>query len=192
MWRHEAPQIERPDQGQRQRQARRCVADLPVHLLRRHVEPAVLERQPVRSIDPPLLASLLANDATLARRLAFDGEALKRWAPRLRDASGAVVGREVLSGGTAQPGELRILCVVPYPLALRLDRLLADELRLSRSRIQALAGSGTLMAFPAASRILRRPVRDGMTVLIRLPIPDAEAMVDAAAGADACPIRGQA
>jgi hypothetical protein len=145
----------------------------------------ILERQHVRSIDPLLLASLCANDAKLADRLAFDAEDLKRWAPQLKEATNAVVAKEVLSGSTAQPGELQVLCIVPYPIALRLDRLLADELQLSRSRIQALENSGALVTSPSASRVFRKSVRDGMKLLIKLPIHDADWITQSAARSDA-------
>jgi hypothetical protein len=92
-----------------------------------------------------------------------------------------VVAKEVLSGNTAQPRELQILCVVPYAIALRLDRLLADELQLSRSRIQALEKSGALVTSPSASRVLRKSVRDGMTLLIKLPVHDADWITQSAA-----------
>ena len=85
----------------------------------------VLEREPVRSIDPPLLASLLANDPQLADRLAFDAEGLRCWAPRLEEATQAVLTRRCFPGSTARPRELQVLCIVPHPLNLRLDRLLA-------------------------------------------------------------------
>lgn len=134
----------------------------------------ILERRHVRSIDPPVLMSLYANDTTLARRVAFDVEGLKRWAPHLIEATNAVVAREMLSGSAAHPRKLRILCRVPNPVTLRLDRLLADELQLSRSRIQGLEDSGTLVASPGGSRALRKPVRDGMTLLIRLPVHGAD------------------
>ncbi len=133
----------------------------------------VLEREPLRSVDPLLLASLAANDPQLADRLAFDAEELRRWAPHLKAATGAVVAKEVISGSTAQPRELRLLCVGPHLVALRLDRLLADELQLPRSRIQALEDGGALVTSPPVSRGLRRPVRDGMRILIRLPAHDA-------------------
>jgi hypothetical protein len=144
----------------------------------------VLERQNVRSIDPLFLASLCANDARVADRLAFDVEDLKRSAPLLKEATNAVVAKEVLSPSTAQPRELHILCIVPCPVALRLDRLLADELRLSRSRVHALEKSGALVAAPSASRALRKSVRDGTKLLIKPPADDADRIARSAAWGD--------
>jgi hypothetical protein len=145
----------------------------------------ILERQNIRSIGPFLLASLCANDAKLADRLALDVEDLKRWAPQLKETTNAMVAKEVLSGSTAQPRELQILCIVPYPIALRLDRLLADELQLSRSRIQRLEKSGALVTSPSTSRVLRKSVRDGMKLLIKLPVHDADWIPRSAARGDA-------
>ncbi len=140
----------------------------------------ILERRPVKSIDPLLLASLTANDATLAGHLAFDVEGLKRWAPHLDHAADTVVAKDVLSGSLLQPGELQILCSVPHPVALRLDRLLAEELQISRSRIQALGKSGALEIHPGASRILRKPVHDGTKLRLKLPVQDADRIAQSA------------
>lgn len=144
----------------------------------------ILERRPLRSVPPPLLAALCANDAALVRRLAFDAATLKRCAPRLNEASGFLVVKELLAGSAARPGELHVLCAVPHPVAPRLDRLLADALRLPRSRVHALAASGVLVTSPAAPRVFSRVVRDGMTIRIGLrdlsPVEDANRVALAA------------
>ena len=142
----------------------------------------ILERRHVHSIDPQFLASLSANDARVVDSIAFDVDGLKRWAPQLEQATEAVVAKEVISGSAMRPRELRILCAVPHPVTYRLDRLLADELQLPRSRIHTLEKSQVLAVVAANSaRALRKPVRDGMEVLIRLPAPDADWLARAAA-----------
>lgn len=146
----------------------------------------VLERCRVRSVDPVFLAALSANDAEVAAGIAFDTDGLRRWASRLQEATEIVVAKEVVSGSATQPRELQIRCYVPQPVALRLDRLIADELQLSRSRIHALAKSQALVvASPNAPRALRKPVRDGKEVLIRLPVHDADWIARSAARDDA-------
>jgi hypothetical protein len=127
----------------------------------------VLERRPVRTIEPGLLMALRTSEAMLTRRLAFDVEALRQSAGRVEPFDDALVTRTVLSGGTTPPRRLEILCVVPEPVGLRVDRLLASELHLSRSRIRHLARTGDLVVFPQASN-LRRPVRDGLRLAIDL------------------------
>ena len=119
----------------------------------------ILERRPVRTIEPDFLAALHTSEAALTRRLAFDIEGLRRSAARVEEFDDALVTRAVLSAST-MPRQLEILCRVPEPVGLRLDRLLANELGLSRSRIQNLAKSGDLVVLPPESS-LRRPVRDG-------------------------------
>lgn len=125
----------------------------------------LLERRPVQAIDPQFLVALQASDAELVRRLAFDVEGLRRRAGRVEAFDDALVVKQVLSGDRTSARRLEILCIVPEPVGLRVDRLLASELRLSRSGVQHLARSGALVAFPAGAR-LRRAVRDGMRLII--------------------------
>lgn len=124
----------------------------------------ILERRPVRTIDQDFLTALHASEAALTRRLAFDVEGLRRSTARVEEFNDAQVIEAVLSASTMPARQLEILCRVPAPIGLRLDRLLANELRLSRSRIQGLAKTGDLLVLPSVSS-LRRPVRDG-TLLV--------------------------
>jgi len=120
----------------------------------------VLERRPVSTIDPHLLASLQANDPDLSRRLAF--ATLRRKFKVEHDD--ATVRKEVVSGARSAQ-RLEIVCVVPETTGLRLDRLLSTELRLSRRRIQNLQNAGHLAACPDG---LRRPLSNGLQVSIEL------------------------
>lgn len=143
----------------------------------------ILERSLVHSLGPGFLSSLCANDPALVDRIASDVDDLKRWAPRLQEAGKVVVSREVLSETAGEPPRLRIVCAVPRPVRLRLDRLLADELKLSRSRVQALARSGALaVASASTTHALRRPPGDGTELFVRLPVSDARWIARAAAG----------
>lgn len=125
----------------------------------------ILERRPVRTIDPGFLTALRASEPVLTRKLAFDVEDLRRRAGRVEEFDDALVVESVLSESTMPARRLEILCSVPEPVGLRVDRLLATELRLSRSRIQRLAEAGDLVVFPSAA-LLRRPVRDGMRLVL--------------------------
>ena len=127
----------------------------------------ILERRPVRTIEPGFLMSLNTSESLLTRRLAFDVEELRRRAGRVEEFDDAQVTGNVLSEGTTPARRLEILCSVPEPVGLRVDRLLAKELHLSRTRIRQLAKTGDLVAFPQGSN-LRRPVRDGMRLAINL------------------------
>jgi hypothetical protein len=127
----------------------------------------ILERQPVRAIDPQFLMSLRANEPALARRLAFDVEALKRRAGRVEEFDDVRVIKNVLSENTMPMRRLEILCAVPEPTGLRVDRLLASELHVSRSWIQRLEKAEELVVLPEGSR-LRRTVRDGTRLVMTL------------------------
>jgi hypothetical protein len=127
----------------------------------------ILERRHVRTIEPDFLMSLHTSESMLTRRLAFDVEELRRRAGRVEEFDDALVTKNVLSEGTTPTCQLEILCSVPEPIGLRVDRLLAKELHLSRRRIQQLAKTGDLVAFPQGSN-LRRPVRDGTRLAINL------------------------
>ncbi len=125
----------------------------------------VLERRPVQAIDPEFLMSLRASAADVVRRLAFDVEGLRRRADRVEQFDDALVIKRVLSGAATSARRLEIVCAVPEPVGLRADRLLANELGLSRRCIQRLEGSGALTAFPHGTR-LRRTVREGVQLTL--------------------------
>jgi len=128
----------------------------------------VLERRHVPTIDPLFLISLRANDPELVRRLAFDTENLRRKVGLVEEFDDVLVRKEVLSESMTSARRLAILCAVPETTGLRVDRLLATELHLSRSRIRNLQNTGDLAVSPEGSRMLRTAVRDGMRVTIDL------------------------
>lgn len=128
----------------------------------------ILERRHVQTIDPLFLMSLRANDPDLVHRLAFDTESLRRKARLVEELDDVVVRKEMLSESMTPARRLEILCAVPQTTRLRVDRLLATALQLSRSRIRNLQDKGDLAVSPAGSRMLRTAVRDGMRVTIDL------------------------
>lgn len=142
----------------------------------------ILERRPVSTIDPQLLAALQANDPDLSRRLAFDASAL-RHAFKVEHFADVVVRKETVSRAAVPPCRLEILCIVPEPTGLRVDRLLATELRLSRRRVQDMQHAGRLAACPGG---LRRPLSHGLCVRIDLvSVQDGDGIVLAATGEEA-------
>jgi len=139
----------------------------------------VLERRPLRSIDPLVLAALQANEPTLARNLALDVEDLKRRVGTVEAFDGVVVVKDTQSWHTGPVRGVEILLVVPHPVVHRLDRLLAAELQLSRSQVHAMAASGALVVTPGKPRALRSAIRDGMRLTILIAPNDPE-IVEAA------------
>lgn len=129
----------------------------------------LLERQPVGAIEPEFLSKLMVNDAELVAQFASDAEDLRRHAPQLKGAEGICVMKSMLSGDMRRPAVLCIALAVPQPVSLRLDRLLAEELGLSRSRVDRLVQEGLLLAAGSnTARALRRSVCDGTQVKIGL------------------------
>jgi len=131
----------------------------------------VVERREVAAFDRQFLLSLQANDPELVRDLAFDIAGLKRWTGRVRELDDVEVTRRVLSQGMRPVKLLEIECLVPQPIELRADRLLARELRLSRGAVRRLATAAQIRTVPPELD-LRRPLRDGMRLIIdaaRLP-----------------------
>lgn len=143
----------------------------------------ILERRHVRTIDPHVLMSLHANDPEMAYRLALDVGSLRRKAELAEQSDDVVVRKEVLSESLTPARRLEILCAVPETTELRVDRLLAVGLGLSRRRIRDLQDTGHLVVSPEGSRKRHSAVRDGMRVTIELSeIDDRDGIVMAAKG----------
>ena len=127
----------------------------------------LFERQNVRDIDPATLEALQSNDIRWIRTESFNLDALKRKSQRIDEFPEFDIAREVLSE-TAGWTRLEIELVVPLPAGIRLDRLLASELRLSRTRLQMLHERGLLGTSSDRADILRRRIRTGIEVVIDL------------------------
>jgi hypothetical protein len=125
----------------------------------------IAERREVSALDRKVLLSLQANDPDLVHSLAFDVAGLKRWTTRVQEFDDVWVTRRVLSEGVQPVLRLEIECRVPQRIGLRADRLLASELRLSRSAIQRLVKAAQILTVPAGVD-LRRPLRDGLRLIV--------------------------
>lgn len=128
---------------------------------------SIFERRNVRDIDPAVLDALQSNDPQWIRREAFNLDALRRSSPRIDEFPEVGIAREVQH----EPPDwtkLEIELIVPLPTSTRLDRLLASELGVSRSRLQALHDGGTLRTNPDRADILRRRLKTGTQVTLDL------------------------
>ena len=123
----------------------------------------LFERRAVRDIDPAILEAMQSNDPDWIRAETFNLEALRRKAHRIDEFSEVEISKEILGDA---PGwtRLAIELAAPWPVDLRLDRLLAAELNISRARLTALHESGGIRTEPDG--ILRRRIRSGTIVLI--------------------------
>jgi hypothetical protein len=142
---------------------------------------AILERRNRCHIEPALLQALESNDPAMVRRHAFDVVALRSRVSRVEEFSDVVVHKHRRGDKTATTLEIKL--ELETPTSLRLDRLLAGELGISRSKLQALEEKRSLVVLPDCARALRKPAHDGTTIRIDLAGESGrEAIVSAAGG----------
>jgi hypothetical protein len=132
----------------------------------------LFERRNIRDIDPMSLRALQTNDPDFVRRIAFDVEGLRRWSERVEEFATGDVQKHVQSKNSEPLARIEITLVASMPTCVRVDRLLASELGISRARIQELQTSGRLTMSPHGARMLRRPVRDQMCVALEVSTKD--------------------
>ncbi|MFD1982323.1 DUF1062 domain-containing protein [Mesorhizobium newzealandense] len=143
----------------------------------------ILERCNRRDIEPALLAALESNDPALARRHAFDVIALRNRVGHVEEFPDVAVHKQRLGDTRESSTGLELQLRLEMPTSLRLDRLLANELGVSRSRLQALEERRLLIVDPEGAKALRKPARQGTTIRIDLAgEPDREHIILAAGG----------
>ncbi|RWM22090.1 MAG: DUF1062 domain-containing protein [Mesorhizobium sp.] len=143
----------------------------------------VLERCNRRDIEPALLQALESNDPALARRHAFDVVALRSRSGRVEEFPEAAVHKEVLGERPENITAFELQLGLEMPTALRLDRLLASELGISRSRLQAWEEKRSLVVGPDGAKVLRKPARAGTAIRVDLAgEPDRDDIILAAGG----------
>jgi hypothetical protein len=128
----------------------------------------VLERRNVDNVDPSLLEALRRNDSELAQRLTYDIGDMGRRTATTGVSADVTLRKERLCEAPLSVRWLSLRLAVPQPVSLRLDRLLARELSLSRTHLQALQKADRLVIAPDGPRMLRRPLRDGTCVTLDL------------------------
>lgn len=127
----------------------------------------IFERRHVSDIDAPTLTALQTNDPQWLDALAFNLVHLKQQVRDVAEFSEVIVTKKCLSA----PSDIRrvsIKLLLPQVATIRLDRFLACEFGLSRSRVQKLHDDGLLEALPAANGVLRKSIRNGLTILFEL------------------------
>ncbi|MBN9257754.1 MULTISPECIES: DUF1062 domain-containing protein [unclassified Mesorhizobium] len=141
----------------------------------------ILERRNRRDIEPTMLAALESNDPAFARRHAFDAAALRCRVGHVEEFPEVTVRKRGLDGAEAAT-VLELRLDLELPVSARLDRMLAGELGMSRSRLQALDEKGRLAIAPEGGKALRKPVRHGTVVRIDLAGESDRAAIFTAAG----------
>jgi hypothetical protein len=143
----------------------------------------ILERCNRRDIEPALLQALESNEPALARRHAFDAVALRNRIGRVEEFPEVAVHKQLLDDRPEKATSLELQLELEMPTSLRLDRLLASELGISRSRLQALGEKLLLIVDPEGAKALRKPIRAGTAIRIDLTgEADREAIISASGG----------
>ena len=145
----------------------------------------IFERKNVRDIDSATLEVLQSNDPDWIRTETFNLEALRRKSQRISEFAEFEIRKELLRE-TPDWKHLEIELSISFPTSARLDRLLASELRVSRSQLNALHESGLLKTNPDRSDILRRQIRSGIRMTLDLSdVPDSKRVWKARATGEA-------
>lgn len=127
----------------------------------------LFERRNVSEVDRTTLAALQSNDPDWIRARAFDLDALRRTAHRIDEPAECEIRKELLRE-TSNWTHLEIEFSISFAVGLRLDRLLASELRVSRSQVSGLHDAGLLTANPERAGILRRRPGNGLRIALDL------------------------
>ncbi|AYG65887.1 MULTISPECIES: DUF1062 domain-containing protein [unclassified Rhizobium] len=141
----------------------------------------LFERRTVHDLGPSTLEALQRSDPKWVRTQEFDLDGLKRKAKRIEEPPDVIIRKET-TGAASDWTMLDIEISAEFPVNLRLDRLLASELAISRSRLQALQDGGRLKIYPDRSDFPRHGPKDGMRITLDLSeVADRQAIGDAAA-----------
>lgn len=126
----------------------------------------LLERQSVASVDASLLDAFMRHDQETVWRHAFDVQRLRSHAITVDGDVEIRVERRLLEMSAAQADELHIRVELPFTTDRRLDRLLSQELGISRSTLQVWESSSALQVLPQRRNVLARPVQHGQHIMI--------------------------
>ncbi len=121
----------------------------------------LFERKPVGGIDPVALAALHSNDPAWIRQQEFNRSILRRHTHHIAEFAGYKI---IKSANISSCCEIKIN--LPFPMTLRLDRLLAAELRVPRSKLAELFQRGKIAVLPHREDALRHKVKNGMVVKV--------------------------
>ncbi|MBB2672264.1 DUF1062 domain-containing protein [Rhizobium sp. H4] len=127
----------------------------------------IFERQTIRDIYPLTLEALQSNDPDWIRAETFNLDGLRRKALRVDEFAEFDIAKEIRRESAGWTS-LEIELTAQFATAIRLDRLLAGELKMSRSRLQALHARGLCRTDPGGVDIMRRRIRSGTLVTIDL------------------------
>jgi hypothetical protein len=131
----------------------------------------VLERQSIDSLDAAAYEAFVRHDTSAVWKHAFDLGRMRAHVVDIDASVSVVVERTIVGGSTDVDGstdaaDLCIHLVVPFACDIRLDRLLATELQVSRANVERRHQQGELLISPDCSGALSKRARDGQQLLM--------------------------
>jgi len=128
---------------------------------------AIIERCPVRNIDPGTYGLFEKNDRELAWSCAFNYALLSRADAQVDTTFEVTVQSSTTGLDDNSFGASRIITIEsPYAGIIRVDRLLAQQLRISRTCVQEMYKSGRLRIYPDGKNALRTAAHTGQRIHI--------------------------
>jgi hypothetical protein len=128
----------------------------------------LLDRAPVAEVPSNDLAAMQTSDPAWVRTRAFDLASLRRHALHVILPADLVVTKHLADPGPADWSGVRLTVKAPWPTGLRLDRLLAVELGLSRSSLQSLFVTKKFAVAQGPRAALKMPVAGSVALRIDL------------------------
>ena len=123
----------------------------------------IVSRRSVSEVSSELRYAFEQNDPCIARKYAFDTNALSRPCHRIELGESVEVVRTRLHVDS-QIGD-RIYIDIDYPCNWRLDRLLSRELRVSRAQLCMWDEAGRIKVHPETRRRLRTRIESSLDVV---------------------------
>ncbi|MDI3338781.1 DUF1062 domain-containing protein [Defluviimonas aestuarii] len=143
----------------------------------------VFERRRADALPPGQLQAFQSNDPEVLQHLARDRSTLRRFTRQIDEADGVSVRRRIVASDPAATPMLTIRLDPAGTVVPRRDRILAEGLGLSRSRIASLAARGRITVMSGTVDALRRPCRVPLVIFLDLcEEPDATAIMACAKG----------
>ncbi|AEV35844.1 protein containing DUF1062 [Pseudovibrio sp. FO-BEG1] len=128
----------------------------------------IFERRARKQIAPDLMEALQINCPHQIRKLAFDRTGLPAVAAPSDGETAITIHKQIVEGKAGEWAHLEITLNLDLPVSLRLDRLLAQELSISRNTLKTLAKQGNLTGDNGAPLQLKKPPKHTTTIHLHL------------------------
>lgn len=149
----------------------------------------LLDRRPVSQVRREDLDAMQRSDPDWVAQREFDLAGLRSVCDDIRQSDAVAVKKATVNpaGDLVDCDGITLEIVSPVPIGVRLDRLLAQELPLSRNGVLHMERDGILMVRPASSG-LRRAVGRGAVVSIAMACLAEDIRLDLAAAIASGPV----